>query len=242
MERDQKTRSAADAITRIAEDLLTAESIRFGQLHLYALDSSTLTGSKILANWLSVPALFAALSIHAIGIRHENPIRRQLAENRSRQCMLALSELAKSWPVASWVLHLFKNLVSRLTTQSSGPGGTSANVNPEAVHENRIMAAPVLYPSSHTRDHTPGSRPARDGHDKMPTPESVGTFEPVDQSLRNLPDPTFQNQHGLDYMNQSANQLVSDAVWASYLDCSAELDFLLHHNVDEVFGEPFMQQ
>ena len=34
-ERDMMARAAADAATRIAEDLLTAGTVRFGQLHLY---------------------------------------------------------------------------------------------------------------------------------------------------------------------------------------------------------------
>jgi len=59
--------------------------------------------------------LFAALTIHSIIIRRADPVRRQLAENRSRQCMLGLSELSKSWPVGGWILHLFVQLMERLT-------------------------------------------------------------------------------------------------------------------------------
>ncbi|TPX11539.1 uncharacterized protein E0L32_007750 [Thyridium curvatum] len=78
---------AADSITRIAEDVLTANTLRKCQLHM-------------------IPALFAALSIHAVVIQREETVHRLLAENRSRQCMLALRELSKSWPVGGWILGL----------------------------------------------------------------------------------------------------------------------------------------
>ncbi|KID81482.1 cutinase transcription factor 1 alpha [Metarhizium guizhouense ARSEF 977] len=91
---------SADLTTRIAEDLLAAGNLRQGQLHL-------------------VPALFAALAIHTIVIRRNIPIRRQLAENRARQCMLALSELSKSWPSGGWILRLFVGLMFRLTGSES---------------------------------------------------------------------------------------------------------------------------
>lgn len=71
---------------------------------------------------ISVPALFAALGMHAIVIRRKDTIRGQLAENRARQCMLAMSELAKCWPVAGWILHLFISVMSRLTGQDFRSG------------------------------------------------------------------------------------------------------------------------
>lgn len=97
-ENDLKISVAADEITRIAEDLLAAGTVRQGQVHM-------------------VPALFAALGVHATVIRKAHAIRRLVAENRSRQCMLALSELSQAWPVAVWILRLFINLMSRLTSR-----------------------------------------------------------------------------------------------------------------------------
>ncbi|KAH0835351.1 hypothetical protein AYO21_01569 [Fonsecaea monophora] len=96
-----KATSAADEITRIAEDLLAAGTLGRAQLHM-------------------VPCLFAALGIHAIGIRRKDVIRGKLAENRSRQCMLALSELAEHWPVAGWILRLFISLIMKLTGKDFG--------------------------------------------------------------------------------------------------------------------------
>ncbi|KAF4495923.1 Cutinase transcription factor 1 alpha [Fusarium agapanthi] len=66
-----------------------------------------------------VPAVFGALSIHTLVICRKDPIRRQLAGNKSRQCILALSELAKHWPVGLWIMRLFGNLMRRLTGQGS---------------------------------------------------------------------------------------------------------------------------
>ncbi|KAJ5988015.1 hypothetical protein N7481_003225 [Penicillium waksmanii] len=99
VESEKRAMIAADLTTRIAEDLLAAGTLSYGQLHL-------------------VPAIFAALSIHSVAIRRKDPIRRQLAENRARQCMLAMSELARSWPVAGWILRLFINLMKKLTDQN----------------------------------------------------------------------------------------------------------------------------
>ncbi|KAF5595968.1 cutinase transcription factor 1 alpha [Fusarium pseudocircinatum] len=66
-----------------------------------------------------VPAVFGALSIHTLVICRKDPIRRQLAGNKSRQCILALSELAKHWPVGLWIMRFFGNLMRRLTGQGS---------------------------------------------------------------------------------------------------------------------------
>lgn len=99
----QRATRAADVMTRIAEDLLTTNTLLEGQLHL-------------------IPALFAALAIHALVIRRNIPIHRQLAENRARQCMLALGELSKSWPVGGWILRLFVSLFIKLTGQDPGIG------------------------------------------------------------------------------------------------------------------------
>ncbi|RDL35491.1 uncharacterized protein BP5553_07422 [Venustampulla echinocandica] len=76
-----------------------------------------------------LPFLLPFLSTQSLSdqrIRPKDPIRSQLAENKSRQCMLALSELFKSWPVGGWILQLFINLLKRLTGRDFG-FQTSAN-------------------------------------------------------------------------------------------------------------------
>ncbi|KAK5271548.1 hypothetical protein LTR96_003373 [Exophiala xenobiotica] len=116
---DAIARSAADGMTRIAEDLLTSGTLRQAQVHL-------------------APALFAACGMHAIMVRRKSAIHSQLAETRARQCMLALSELAKSWPVAGWILRLFVSLMTRLTGHLFDPDpgkwcGTSAGAGATSV-------------------------------------------------------------------------------------------------------------
>lgn len=91
-----KAVAAANSVSRIAEDLLTTGVLRFGQLHL-------------------VPSLFAALSVHCIDVCGKEGEQCCLAEQQSRHCMLALSELSHSWPVAGWILRLFTSLMKRLT-------------------------------------------------------------------------------------------------------------------------------
>lgn len=124
---NERAMHASDATTRIAEDLLVSGTLRFGQLHL-------------------IPALFAALGIHAIVIRQADRIRKKVAENRARQCMLALSELAESWPVGGWILRLFRTLMARLTSRDS-----DHKANPTA--NSAETHAPAMIPTP------PGSRP-----------------------------------------------------------------------------------
>ncbi|KAL2676430.1 hypothetical protein Neosp_010188 [[Neocosmospora] mangrovei] len=121
----QRAMRAADAMTRIAEDLLTTNTLRESQLHL-------------------IPALFAALAIHAIVIRRNTPIHRQLAENRARQCMLALGELSKSWPVGGWILRLFISLFIKLTGQDPGIGTRPQSQQPQGPAQVRSS---IMQPS-----------------------------------------------------------------------------------------------
>lgn len=93
--RDARARVAADSITRLAEDTLAAGLIDYGNIHL-------------------VPSLFGALAIHTITICRKDRIHKKLAQNKSRQCLLALGELAKSWPVSFWITKAFIDLMARL--------------------------------------------------------------------------------------------------------------------------------
>jgi hypothetical protein len=105
----------------------------------------------VVIDFSSVPALFAALSFHAIVIRRKDAIRGQLAENKSRQCMLALSELSKSWPVGGWILQLFNNLLNRLTGREFGFGIT----NFTKTAESRGFITPgALYDQQHKNCNT----------------------------------------------------------------------------------------
>ncbi|RAK71472.1 uncharacterized protein BO72DRAFT_473222 [Aspergillus fijiensis CBS 313.89] len=132
VERDTRACTAADAITRIAEDLLAVGTIQFTQIHF-------------------VPALFGALSVHTFNICRKDPICQRLAENKSRQCLLALSELSRSWPVRIWFAKAFLNLLRRLTGQGSRQGGSIVNVSSTiAGHSSLAPSASVDSTEPHT--------------------------------------------------------------------------------------------
>ncbi|PYI00841.1 hypothetical protein BO78DRAFT_30015 [Aspergillus sclerotiicarbonarius CBS 121057] len=199
-ERDIRARMAADSVTRIAEDLLAADTIKFGQIHL-------------------VPALFGALSIHTLVICRQDPVRRQLAENKSRQCVLALSEVAKHWPVKVWIAKAFVNLLRRLTGQGSASGGSIVNVS-SSIASTRGNVAPSghwgllgLQPTI-----SPRSLPSHflDGE------QSLGSVDRAEPS-------TPQRELAPDYILQTADQLICDSFWAGCLDNTYDVDLLLPH-------------
>ncbi|KAF5646564.1 cutinase transcription factor 1 beta [Fusarium sp. NRRL 25303] len=93
---------------------------------------------KAIEDLTPVPAVFGALSIHTLVICRKDPIRRQLAGNKSRQCILALSELAKHWPVGLWIMRFFGNLMRRLTGQGSAvSAGSIVDVTSRIANCNR---------------------------------------------------------------------------------------------------------
>ncbi|KAL5416895.1 hypothetical protein PMIN04_007958 [Paraphaeosphaeria minitans] len=96
VERDARARAAADSIIRLAEDTLAAGMIDCGNVH-------------------AVLSLFGALAMQTIVICSPDNIQRQLAQNKSRQCLLAFGELAKHWPVSMWIGKSFIDLLTRLT-------------------------------------------------------------------------------------------------------------------------------
>lgn len=157
---------AANNVTRIAEDLLTTNTLRFGQLHL-------------------VPTLFAALSVHTIEICRKDHLHRRLAENRCRQCMLALMELSRSWPVAGWILRLFISLMRRLT---GGDFDFEAGLrsNPASVNSYFLQQQDQAHSSNvalrHGSDSHVDYRPTAEL--SLHTPEEVKTpfnlFQPFD--------------------------------------------------------------
>ncbi|KAL6229262.1 hypothetical protein BDW75DRAFT_249973 [Aspergillus navahoensis] len=132
-EMDVRARMAADSITRIAEDILAAGTIKYAQV-------------------LLVPALFGALSVHTLTLCCKDPIRQKLAENKSRQCLLALCELSGSWPVKIWFAKAFANLMRRLTGVEIG---SVVNV-PSSTAEDFDGVAFSEESASLTRSFSPG--------------------------------------------------------------------------------------
>ncbi|TDZ15363.1 Cutinase transcription factor 1 alpha [Colletotrichum orbiculare MAFF 240422] len=109
--RDEEDKKAALAaacrISRIVEDMLAQNTLRFGQMHL-------------------LTSLFAALCIHAIDIRSADGIGRRLAEHRAQMCLLGLKEVQKYWRINNNVLDLFlqyldKSIAKRLNSDDADP-------------------------------------------------------------------------------------------------------------------------
>lgn len=233
-ERDVRARMAADSITRIAEDLLAAGTIKYGQIHLYDHNPLILCWKLPVilhsSSVSSVPALFGALSIHTIVICRNDQIRRQLAENKSRQCMLALSQLAESWPVKIWISKSFVNLMRRLTGQgSNASGGSIINVSSSIASDRGNVVAPGhwgllgLQQQQITSPGRASSQIIDGGHD-------TGRCEPGIQPTR-LNNLQSRDLHAPDYFLQAADPFICDPFLAGYLDDTVDVDLLLHSNL-----------
>ncbi|PCD23202.1 hypothetical protein AU210_014725 [Fusarium oxysporum f. sp. radicis-cucumerinum] len=212
-ERQLQARKAADTITRTAEDLLAAEMMHFAQLHL-------------------VPSLFSALSIHTLAISQKNAIHRQLAENKSRQCILALTELAKIWPVGMWVVKSFSNLLRRLLSRGSlssqepqpyipsGDGPENGDNSAPHSQPNIALGEPLLAVEPHTE---PGPR--------TPIPErdvSNTTDEFLLGSLSSgAPTAQFFQPHAYpDYFLGTMDQSEYDSAWYDSLENMLDVELL----------------
>jgi hypothetical protein len=52
--------------------------------------------------------------MHAVVLRKRGLVQHQAAESHARLCLIALSQLQKSWPVCGWILRLFVSLLKRI--------------------------------------------------------------------------------------------------------------------------------
>ncbi|KAF5989602.1 cutinase transcription factor 1 beta [Fusarium bulbicola] len=178
----------------------------------------------------SVPSLFSALSIHTLAMGKKNTIQWQLAENKSRQCILALSELAKTWPVGMWVVKSFSNLVRRLLSRGSllhqEPRQILAghrNENDGSSKIYRQPGIPTVDPFLVTGPHMEAGpdSPAPDGDVSMITDEVFG-------SLPGGADPTqlFQSHTYPDYFSGAISQPEHDSAWYGCLENILDLELL----------------
>ncbi|KAH7128999.1 fungal-specific transcription factor domain-containing protein [Dactylonectria macrodidyma] len=218
-ERDARARTAADAITRAAEDLLATENIHCAHLHI-------------------VPSLFAALSIHTLAMGTTNTIQRQLAENKSRQCILALGELTKVWPVGMWVVKSFSNLLRRLLSRGSlsdqalqartsseeemDPGAGSAAILQVDVMGQQLP--PLLHPQPATG--------LEFGAPSMASSQAGGLSTA----------PWFQFHAYPDHFFGTADQLAYDSTWFGCLENMIDMELLQQelaigtYNLPHIFG------
>lgn len=168
-----------------------------------------------------VPSLFSALSIHSLAMCQKNPILRQLAENKSRQCILALGELAKCWPVRMWIVKAFLNLMRRLNSTSGHQQGSILNNADESMPGaqrqplNQGIAPTVEGQNVRPDDTAPVSREL----DQYCRPGS----QVIDDPLADLIQPA---QLAPDYFSGAADQFVHDSFWLEHLDHGLNLDDL----------------
>lgn len=132
---------AASQIVRIVEDLLTSKKIQQCPIHI-------------------VPALFAAMGMHAIDICSGDVIREQLGNVKIRLSMIALRELKSTWPVSGWIFLLFTKIVRRIRDQgylslreepaesSTAESGTHIRTNVHASSLLEEMPVPSNQPRS----------------------------------------------------------------------------------------------
>ncbi|KAF9891373.1 hypothetical protein FE257_004229 [Aspergillus nanangensis] len=208
-ERDTRARLAADSITRMAEDLLATGGIHSTHVHL-------------------VPALFGALSIHTLVICRKDPIHQQLAENKARQCILALSVLAKSWPVKIWIAKAHVNLMRRLTGQGGSSSGSIVDVSARisSTGSNIAAAEVVEMPRLH-RAVSPRGVVFGEGTQLVPPHQEHERASRVDTRVH-FPTP--------DHVPQAADQFVYDSLTAGYLDNIFDIDMFLRSGLGTPAG------
>jgi hypothetical protein len=140
-ESQQNAMKAAGQIVRIVEDLISSQRLKQCPIHF-------------------VPALFAAMGMHAIDICSGDTVREQLGNVRIRLSMIALRELKSTWPVSKWIFLLFTRIVRQIRDQgdlslqeepSNGLGdqpSLAANIN-----FNSPQRIPHIQPASIASQH-----------------------------------------------------------------------------------------
>ncbi|KAM5386412.1 hypothetical protein ACJZ2D_000375 [Fusarium nematophilum] len=220
VERDMRARTATDFITRAAEDLLAASTIKHAQIHLTV--RNTFDSPSHATSAFRVPALFGALSIHTLVICRKDPIHRQLAENKSRQCMLALSELAKSWPVGMWVVKSFLNLMKRLTSQGSTSGGSTLSVT-SCITTGDGATASLLNHGSLARGQPAIESAGNIIYSNQISPNGLEAPMPSSR-VGNVLGAQHREQQPSEYYLQTSYQLVYDSFWLGCLDYTFDFD------------------
>ncbi|PTB62367.1 N-terminal binuclear Zn cluster-containing/DNA binding domain-containing protein [Trichoderma citrinoviride] len=138
---------AACRISRIAEDMSTQGTLRYGQMHL-------------------ITSIFSALCIHTITIRRGSGLTRRLAEHRAETCLLCLKEVQKYWRININILDFFlqyldRSIAARLHgMQSDAPPPPSRGVGRGGeAKANDAKSITVADAASSSENANPGSMP-----------------------------------------------------------------------------------
>ncbi|PGH15343.1 hypothetical protein AJ79_02509 [Helicocarpus griseus UAMH5409] len=119
----QVAMNAANRMVRIIEEVLSSSAINQCPIHI-------------------IPALFAAMSMHAQHICSGDPVREQLGSVKIRLSMIALRELQSTWPVSGWIFLLFTKIIRRIRdTEDALPANNSAVMTELAVDIHTASAA-----------------------------------------------------------------------------------------------------
>lgn len=125
-------------------------------------------GHRIILTRASITALFAALCIHALGIRRNMGMSQRIAEHRAQLCLLCLKEVQKYWRINNNVLDLFlQYLDSSIATRLHG-GGAQGDADAAANTKTAAAAADpggtLMSPATNLDD----SATAQAGGEKQP--------------------------------------------------------------------------
>jgi hypothetical protein len=168
------------------------------------------------------PALFSALSIHTLAIWGSNTVQRQLAETKSRVCLLALSQLSETWPVRVWIARAFVNLLRRLAGQSSDGGQSNFTVVARKVNSN---------------SNSVGGR-----SQQSISRESQPIISSSDNSLETIDCNSSLGAHSAQLPSRTMDQLFHDSIWAGYLDSPFDTDSMLNLSLWTNFNLPLEAQ
>lgn len=152
----------------------------------------------------------------------KNSILRQLAENKSRQCILALGELANCWPVRMWIVKAFLNLMRRLNTSSNQQGSVRDN-------EDELMSGVQREPMEQgmmaivegqaVRPDDTDTATGLQGLDHHCRPDSRIIDDPLADFIQTA-------QFAPDYFSGAADQFVHDSFWLEHLGHGLNFDDL----------------
>ncbi|KAL6870354.1 N-terminal binuclear Zn cluster-containing/DNA binding domain-containing protein [Trichoderma novae-zelandiae] len=153
---------AACRISRIAEDMSTQGTLRYGQMHL-------------------ITSIFSALCIHTITIRRGSGLTRRLAEHRAETCLLCLKEVQKYWRININILDFFlqyldRSIAARLHGMQSDalplapPPGREAGRDAKAkANDAKLVTAADAVPSDANASSMPYPRVEYDATAAAPT-------------------------------------------------------------------------
>ncbi|KAH8895222.1 hypothetical protein GQ53DRAFT_681751 [Thozetella sp. PMI_491] len=156
---------AANRISRIAENMLTEESLRYGQMHM-------------------ITGFFSALCIHTITLRTAQGVGKTIAMHKARMCLLSLQEIQKYWMINNHLLGLFlcyldESIAERLRNDESNSHAPPPDT---ATQEIRVSDGCHHSPLSPELPDDPG-----EGNETVPTSRVYHPFQQAWSGMGDMP-------------------------------------------------------